>query len=235
MQIVTYNIWFNQKERKKRAESLCHEILTYNSDIDVLCFQEVTPQVLEYLNELLSDVYLYHYPNEIEYYGSITFSRHPFVDAHETHFVSNMGRKLVTVIVDIDNTMIAIGNCHYESEFGDKNIVKLCQYDVTKRMLSSYNIPVIMCADTNIQEHEEDEYLNDTQWKDSWKEAGEPTNKKYTYDSFINKHHKYKKLRCRIDRINYKGNLKQTKFELLKGVNGKIQPSDHYGVLVELE
>lgn len=235
MRVATYNIWFSQKKRRNRTEILCQEILQQSPDIDVVCFQEVTQDSLKYLNELLCNKFPHHYPCEIDNYGSVTFSRYEFIKTQTQSLISNMGRKLILVTVNINNKNMIIGNCHFESEFNDNNIIKLCQYDVTKRIFSSCNIPVIMCADTNIQPHEEDEYLNTHRWNDSWKEAGEPQDENYTYDTVTNSHLNCKKLRCRIDRINYKGDLKQINFKLLKGVKNEMLPSDHYGVMVDFE
>ena len=162
-----------------------------------------------------------------------------------------MGRSLVVTKIDypcyklssggkiVD---IVIANSHFESVFkrNDINEIKIKQYEIARNILESlykkYN-NVILCSDTNVMSHEEHklrEQFENNGWIDSWSRKGLEINKN-TYDTYNNVHLNLKlsKFTCRsrIDRIIFKcNNCDLKEFNLLKGTQEIMEPSDHFGV-----
>ena len=235
---MTYNIWFDNKDRISRLESLIAVISINNPDI--ICIQEAVPDIYELLKLKLEE-YKHHFPKVLDRaYGSVILSKIPFIDTNKYEFeTSKMGRYLLTVTIKHEKLLITIGNSHFESEFSKKyNKEKMKQYTTSEQILDKkYNVSkdVIFASDTNIQFHEEDKFFCKKEWKDSWIEKGNNKDK-YTFDYYTNKNLKSKsigKFRSRLDRILYRSDgMNCINYKLIKGVIGLIQPSDHHGVLV---
>lgn len=258
IKILSYNIWFSEENRIERTISLIETIKDNNPDI--ICLQEVVKPVFDYLVENLKN-YPYYYPINYNYhYNCVIFSRYFIPKAKEYSFEnSSMGRKLIAILLNInlldkeDNNLIVenfpliIGTSHFESLFKNQNKVKIEQYDMAKEILEnlseSYgpNCPVIFCADTNLLSNEESYYLTkDKNWKDCWIESGSNKNNKFTYDSILNDNLKNRNIgviRSRIDRIVYNNvdKLELLSFNLIKGNEQLIEPSDHYGIMAEFK
>ncbi|ARF09523.1 endonuclease/exonuclease/phosphatase family protein [Indivirus ILV1] len=252
--VISYNIWFDDSLTAERTSSLIHII--DNTNPDVICFQEVRPNVYAFLINILNN-YRYHFPKKISKgYDCAIFSKYPITKCLEHRFEnSTMGRSLLITKIDypyhektedgisIDKIELVVTTTHFESLFKKKDInhTKIEQFEITSRILEQlYECfrNVLLCADTNVLRHEEhkfNEYFDDNCWLDSWKEKGSSILCEYTYDSEYNVYLQNRfpnvKYKSRIDRIMYKGdNLLLEEFSLLKG-NGKIiEPSDHFGI-----
>lgn len=240
--VMSYNIWFDDSDRLGRLESLIATILTSNPD--VICMQEVIPDVYEILKLKLSQ-YPHYFPETLEYsYGSVTMSKYPMEKCVSKEFKgSRMGRSLLISSINVPSidgtiTPIIVGNTHFESEFQRKesNDEKIYQYAYTQSILDSmheHNDRIIFCSDSNLLSHEESMFFADDMWKDSWKEKGS-TRDQFTYDYFTNDNLRKKnvgKFRSRLDRILYRNdNLKTEIFSVNKGIYGMLPPSDHHGV-----
>lgn len=235
--VLSYNIWFEEYSRLDRLESLIATIMESNPD--VICMQEVIPDMYEILKLKLSE-YPHYFPQSLENkYGSVIMSKHPMENCIDQKFSgSKMGRSLLISTINVDSIPIIIGNTHFESEFQRKesNNEKIYQYEYTQSILDSLydNYQnIIFCSDTNLLTHEESLFFVDDVWKDAWKEKG-VRNEQYTYDYFTNENLRIKnvgKFRSRLDRILYRNdNLKVETFSLVKGIYGMLPPSDHHGV-----
>lgn len=233
--VLNYNIWFSEENRTERTISLLNTIDTHNPDI--ICLQEVTQPVYEHLKQSLN-LYPYFYPsNNISAYDCAIFSKHKFTNIKVHPFNNSiMGRKLITVNIDINDHQLVIATAHFESLFKQNNKQKIEQYDFTHDILKQFNnIPVILCADTNLMAHEENLYLTKhNMWNDCWIIDGKNKDKEYTYDTSTNDnlvtrniHH----IQSRIDRITYNDKLTMINFNMIKGSDFYIEPSDHYGVM----
>lgn len=250
--IISYNIWFDKTLYLERLISLIQTI--NDCDPDVICLQEVRPEVFELLIVELQN-YEYYYPKKINReYGCVTFSKYKIEKCLESEFQNSlMGRSLIITKINYqlkpeltDKIDIVVGNSHYESLF-KKNMInsaKIKQYEETNLLMEALYKTfknVILCADTNVLSHEEikfKEQFEDNKWLDSWKEKGDKLNE-FTYDSVNNIYLKIKlknKYESRIDRILFKGeSLKLYSFSILKGGKNCIEPSDHFGVLSKFE
>lgn len=258
LKVISYNIWFSAKQQYERLISLLETINKH--DADIICLQEVVPEIYNYIKLCQKKDYPNIYPNKIDQeYDCVILSKHPFTITNEHLFKnSTMGRKLIYVTIDmkiikivekednidfiVKNYNLTIGTTHCESRFGKFNKTKIDQYIETENILKDMG-PVILCSDTNITHNSEEQYYltNNGAWTDCWKEQGENKDMEYTYDAETNdnlKNKQYtKKYRNRMDRIIYKTNdvFKTVDFELVRGIEHYIEPSDHYGVMAIFE
>ena len=237
MKVLSYNIWFDEKDRLNRLESLLAVITYY--DPDIICLQEVIPSIHTRIMDNLKCYTSFPYKLD-KTYGCVILSKLDIKNKQEYIFdKSVMGRNLLLIGVKIDDELVYIANCHYESMFKikTKNVEKLNQYTLSKKILDtiSEKNKVVLCADTNILKVEEESFFNDNKWIDSW-EVCKDKKQEFTFDYTTNSHMKDKKLRfrSRLDRILYNGSFKLNQFFLIRGIEGFIQPSDHHGVMVEL-
>ncbi|AYV84118.1 MAG: endonuclease/exonuclease/phosphatase family protein [Hyperionvirus sp.] len=235
VKILTYNIWFDIMERDNRLESLVKII--GSSGGDVICLQEVVPSVYDKIVKYLGGEYKYIFPEKIEAaYGCMILSKYKG-EYHEFKFDTHMGRMLHAVTFDFESQKITVATAHFESEFRKYNIIKLKQYmlaqEILNKLYEEYG-PVIFCSDTNLLETEE-KYFFGGDWEDCWKRDGANPLKEYTYDTKCNVNLQLrniqKVIRSRIDRVVFRGCVELMEFDLVKGGEYGMEPSDHYGVV----
>jgi hypothetical protein len=241
-------VWFDKENKNERMVSLIENIKIINPDI--VCFQEVTEDVLAYIKKRLTTYNIF--PKTLDsVYGCVIISKYPISKTKIYKLTTNMNRNLLVAKIDVryeilegdmvraENKHLLISTCHYESEFNSVNLTKIKQFNEVKiildRLSKQYG-DIIHCADTNITGSEQTSYLtSDSKWKDAWIEMGSNNNDCYTYDCFTNDNlmNRKIKLRSRIDRMAYKsdGTLTCINFKMIKGVLDFIQPSDHHGIL----
>ena len=94
--VMSYNIWFDEKDRDIRTEALVNTIRKHSPDI--ICLQEVIPEVYEKLKSKLSE-YKYYYPNKLKYrYGCVIFSKYVVTNYYDNYYPNTkMGRNLLTI------------------------------------------------------------------------------------------------------------------------------------------
>ncbi len=252
LSVLSYNVWFDNTLETERVTSLITTV-SYH-DPDVLCLQEVKPNIYAVLIKNLKN-YKYHYPSKISFgYGCVILSKLPITKTLSCPFASSqMGRILEIVKTDypyqsveddgigIEKRQIIIATTHFESIFqrASPNTEKLNQFKESHTVLNQvYNMfkNVIFCADTNILPSEEKDFIpteSTDVWADSWKLVGSP-NEKFTYDGDENIYLQLKacSYRNRLDRILFRtDNCEIDSFQLVKGLDGLTEPSDHFGVL----
>jgi len=252
LKVLSLNIWFEDIMEDQRIQSLIN-LIKYN-DIDIICLQEVKPNIYKKLTENLPKYY--SYPKNISYhYGNVIFSKYKISKCLTVPFTtSKMGRNLIFAKIDIPHICgdgcvkkieILVCTSHFESEFKKniKNIEKLKQYEETFELLSKFSFNyknIIFCSDTNILNNEEEYFdkFTDANFIDSWKVHGN-SNNKFTYDSYCNTYLQLKnpKFRSRLDRILFNcKNLQIIDFILVKNFDSNIiEISDHFGVLTKFE
>lgn len=250
--VISYNIWFDTYKQYERLDSLIYILNQYNPS--VICLQEVTDKIYPLLIKQLGEQYPYHYPDKIHYYGCVLFSKYEILESYSKLYPdTKMGRGINFITIKKDDTSLTIATSHFESLFDDYNLnlQKIVQYSTAKKLLNmlydKVNNPIIFCADTNIQKHEESYYFKDDDWNDAYTEFIGDNNTKntednniYTYDTKTNSNlitRNIKEIRSRIDRIVYRG-LKILDYKILKIANDEdkyIEPSDHYGIYTEFD
>lgn len=232
MRVLSYNIWFDKQKRQERLLSLVEIIKKERPD--VICLQEVIPLALKCLRTLLPDYSFY--PGVLDSYGVVIGSKHPIINK-ETYLMNRteMNRRMSVISIDVDGTIVNIATIHFESEFEVHNNVKRSQFRMVEKLLSKHE-NVILCADTNICNDDDDKYFDTVfrAYRDAWKECGNSDNE-FTYDYIKNKYisSKGQLYRSRLDRILYKGSVDCTKFEHVD--YDDIQPSDHEGIMTVME
>lgn len=224
--VLSYNVWFKDYKRMERTKELINRIKKNNPDL--VCLQELIPETFEIIKTNLND-YKYVFPKQFtDVYGCAIFSKYEMLLNEEHEFTSLMGRKLLTTVINFKDHNVVICNTHFESEFGNKNVTKIGQFKKTKSILNKIKEygPVILCADTNIMESDEKEFIVDKGWRDAWIENGSLIDKQHTYY--------YYKKGSRLDRIIYNG-PKLINFYLIKSTDKSVEASDHFGVMSDFQ
>ena len=237
LKVLTYNIWFDPIDRIERTKALIATII--KQDPDIICLQEVTSNVYDIIKNTLS--HFYKYPDSLDHhYGCVILSKYKFSECRTILFKKTcMHRSLL--IVRINDIIIA--TTHFESIFSkkEKNKIKIAQFKECKDILDEYTnyYNVILCADTNLLNHEEEDFFPNRDaknWQDCWELKGN-NNNKYTFDYYTNSNlykNSVDKYQSRLDRILFMGgNLDLDNFKLIKSTDRSMPPSDHHGVSVD--
>lgn len=252
LKVITYNIWFDQTNIIDRTISLLDVI--NNKKPDVICLQEVRPDIYTILIGQLKD-YKYNFPKKINLnYGCVIFSKYPITKCLNYDYEnSTMGRGLKIAKIDYpykltnnlnnlnnlnNNTKIEIiiATTHFESLFKSYcNEKKINQFTIAKDVLNSLNQKyknIIFCVDSNVLPYEEEIFNSvfDNTWTDAWKIKGDDTNK-FTFDNqencYLKEKYPKKNYRSRFDRILFKTNqCILDNFGLIKG-NNLINPTNN--------
>ena len=235
LKILSYNIWFDEHKRTERLFSLFENIKIENPD--VVCLQEVLNFQYDTIKDRLN--YDYCFPDKLNgTYGCVILSKYPIIKSKIIGLPSRMGRCITLVNININKTMIAIANVHFESEFGEINPTKIEQFryvsTILNKLYNDYN-NVILCSDTNVMQQEEKSFTNIfNKMTDAWMAKGKNPQTEFTYDYFTNLNLQQRNIRLkrRIDKILFrtKNILTLTDFNLIKGSNKTTQPSDHHGI-----
>lgn len=256
LKILSYNIWFSEMLWEQRTVSLVDVIRKNNPN--VICLQEVRPIIFTSLKDQLIE-YKYSYPKKVSTrYGCVIFSKYKIKRCWKYPFMnSHMFRSLYVVNIEIpiesnDDEFpfidVIIATSHFESVFSQHNVEKINQYQYVRKVLDLLSVEyknIILCADTNVMSYEEDS-LNDifVGYIDAWA-VNYKTSDEYTFNSECNPYlfSSINKVRymSRLDRILYTCNdFLFNDFHLVgkntantDDMSGK-EPSDHYGVCVEL-
>ncbi|KDO26517.1 hypothetical protein SPRG_07919, partial [Saprolegnia parasitica CBS 223.65] len=118
LRLVTWNMWFDPRAQEQRFDALIVDVLALNPD--VVCLQEVTPQVLSAIeaSALLQATYE-HSPEPVCPYGCLILARRALRPKFaNTPLPSKMGRSMVTCVVQGHmGTLpdVIIGTVHLES------------------------------------------------------------------------------------------------------------------------
>jgi endonuclease/exonuclease/phosphatase family metal-dependent hydrolase len=224
LKLLTWNVWFNNHENIFRFESILN--LTYMLDVDVVCFQEVTPLFMSILsrNDLITLKYSF---SKFDYdftYGSITLVKKKFNATYVTlPFPSKQGRHLLISNIEIYNESIFVANVHLESL--DNHIIREQQMKIMNEILQKRKFAIIVgdfnfCSYRNFVDIADRPLENDSiqiclpDYLDVWTTLcplmkstyfhGDTNNDTcigYTYDSIINKMISHKSERARYDRV----------------------------------
>lgn len=239
--ILSYNIWFDEYERTERLFSLFENIKYENPD--VVCFQEVLNFQYDTIKDRLN--YEYCFPESFtDGYSCVILSKIPITKTKILKLPSRMARSLELALIKVQNIEIVVANIHFESEFknglskSEINTNKISQYKyvstILKKVLRNHK-NIILCSDTNVMVHEEDTFDRLFNFAyDAWVMSGKSKKKEFTYDFQTNQNLKSRNIRIqrRIDKILFRSNdqIKLSDFNLVRGIFGKIQPSDHHGI-----
>jgi tyrosyl-DNA phosphodiesterase 2 len=243
--LVTYNVWFNQYHLQKRCEALLRVVK--NCEADVICLQEIKA---DYLNQVLkqewvqADYYVSDYMGStVQPYGVLLLSRLPIACLRLHDLPSIMDRKLLVAELQVNNQTLQVATVHLESikAFAPSRKQQLEQIFPT---LETSKHAVLM-GDFNFCSSWSEENVNiNPNYQDMWAvlHSDEPG---YTEDTNINLmrlEYTQKHKKVRFDRILVRSSTpgwQPKSIELLGTTpispDSSIFPSDHFGLLGELE
>lgn len=257
--VMTWNMWFNKKNRMERTEALLNEIRTY--DPDIISLQEVVEESMKIIIAKMNPTYyiIGKISPDIGY-DTIILSKFPPIEWNRYYLPkTKMGRNLLLTTLQTPTKQITVGTFHLESIFN-------CGSDTAEELKKSqlnyiYAIsPMnsILMGDTNLVNDEKPYPLP---CKESAKCPNNPPIidiyymslpspffetelsqndesilvESATYCGKTNKNVKDKSIQSRLDRIYIKIKRNSLKVHFY-GLTGKItQPSDHYGVFCQIE
>jgi len=229
LKIITWNIWFHEMERSRRALRILYECISM--DPDIICFQEVTEDSFKIISQNKKNYHIIGGPLN-QAYDTIILSKHiPLSFDRFSLPKTDMGRNLLSLNITKGDKEIQICTFHLESVFtGSK---KLEQLNYIKEITTD---DCILLGDTNFTAETTPEGLIDI-----FEKINEPEAFRDTYSGRTNKNIKNKKYNSRLDRIYVKNpEIKISRFFLL-GTNASFfynnrytHLSDHYGIYTEL-
>lgn len=246
LKIIQYNILFESCPHitiDQRLGNVCKYLLRKNAD--VICLQEVLRNKYDMMKQNLSKTYPFTYPDSCfsHRYDTMIMSKYPFEYTWTKYFENTeMGRNMKGVTIKFNENPLHIVTSHFESVFQSEVANKIEQYDNCSKMLEQFEIPVILCADTNVCDSSEKKFNEffSRGWIDTWIETGSDPQTEITYDGKENNIilEKYKHIpdrtiyRSRLDRVIHRSHdLKCTDLSIIGNEPDEIL-SDHYGVMV---
>ncbi|AYV75967.1 MAG: endonuclease/exonuclease/phosphatase family protein [Terrestrivirus sp.] len=215
--VMSYNIWFDEKDRNIRTDALVCTIRKHCPD--VVCLQEVIPEIYEKLKNLLHE-YKYYFPNNLKNrYGCVIFSKYMITQYYDDYYPNTkMGRNLLAINIkynllsknistnsnnsnnsknDIYDKLevtpidITIATSHFESLFDNSNmnVEKIEQYIYANNILNKLYDEgnPVILCSDTNLLPQEEKYFFPDRWVDVFTEDGENPLKKFTYDTRENK------------------------------------------------
>lgn len=182
MKILQYNIYFGDHPTvtlETRIDNICKYILELSPD--VACLQEVREDKYEYMVNNFIKAYPYIYPDPEDglgaTYGTMILSKYRILRSSTYKYdITSMGRDIKTILItDESGDKYYIATTHIESEFSINQQTKLFQYrkcvDVLQKLYDKTQIPVILCADTNVCKRSEFSFYNAFNFSRGWKDS----------------------------------------------------------------
>lgn len=232
MKILSWNISFTPFDSiKSRTLEIIKKI---NQELpDIILLQEVTQQSEILIKQELKNYKYYnaHTPY-VSYWNATLINKNSLLNVtsySSVIFDSIMGREMLVLFLQQNDSKIIIGNIHLESTQSmasiRQNQIKCIQdYLATK----TYDICIIG-GDTNMLKNEK--CLDEKLYIDAWKQLGSSKKYCYTYDSTY--HHPEKKgRRQRYDRFWVSSKNKNEIQELNVATYDKL--SDHSAIIMKI-
>ena len=236
MKLLTWNIWFDPYENKRRWDALISEALAYHPDI--IGLQEVTLPIMERISaDPRLSKWCYSEPklDARSSYDVLLMTRDP---AQFTRYPlrSQMGRALVYTELQ----GLTVGTVHLESlrPNGQQRAHQLAEISTA---LASRDDALFM-GDMNFPDHAPEESALHPIWRDLWREL-HPEREGFTIDTTRNimrlRAKRGRRRRARYDRAFLKSHRWDVQQIELVGVDALpydrlTLPSDHFGVYIEL-
>jgi endonuclease/exonuclease/phosphatase family metal-dependent hydrolase len=251
LRVVTYNVWFDRFEWERRCSAVL-DILRDQAP-DVIALQEVTPYFLQRLlaEPWLRDSYSSSRSKLLDArYDVVMLTRLPVRRFVSHELTTDMGRRLHALEIPTTRGRLVVGGVHLES-MRDRTPTRLVQIDECIPILDRADFSIWLGDFNSAPSSEEDERIRPA-FRDAWDDvvslARGPARVDdgaagYTRDSTRNA--MLAKVKAdrhqRIDRILWRGQgFQPTRIELLgtrplAGSEGQVFPSDHFGLVAELE
>jgi endonuclease/exonuclease/phosphatase family metal-dependent hydrolase len=257
--VMTWNMWFDKKNRAERTEILLNEVKHY--DPDIVALQEVVQESLEIIIAKMHPTYYIIGTISPEIgYDTLLLSKFPPIEWDRYYLPkTKMGRNLLLATLQTPTRQITVGTFHLESVFFPR--VKEAEELKESQLKYIYAIsPLnsILMGDTNLPldlsqsgippntEPISSPYIIDVGEEDlsaspfDAHSISQPNVSNLgvgaaTYCGRTNKNVKNKSIQSRLDRIYVKIKRNTMKIHFY-GLTGTVtQPSDHYGVFAQIE
>ena len=120
--VMTWNMWFDKKNRAQRTETLLNEVRCY--DPDIVALQEVVPESLEIIIAKMQPTYYIIGVNPSGFpagYDTLILSKFPPIEWDRYYLPkTKMGRNLLLATLQTQTRQITVGTFHLESVFFPK-------------------------------------------------------------------------------------------------------------------
>jgi endonuclease/exonuclease/phosphatase family metal-dependent hydrolase len=115
--VMTWNMWFDKKNRIQRTETLLNEVRCY--DPDILALQEVIPETLEIIiAKMRPTYYIIGTISPDVGYDTLILSKFPPIEWNRYYLPkTKMGRNLLLTTLQTPTRQITVGTFHLESVF----------------------------------------------------------------------------------------------------------------------
>ena len=156
--VMTWNMWFDKKNRAQRTETLLNEVRCYDSDIVAL--QEVVQESLEIIIAKMQPTYYVigvnpsGFPTE---YDTLILSKFPPIEWDRYYLPkTKMGRNLLLVTLQTPTRQITVGPFHLESVFNRRNnTAEELKESQLKYIYAISPLNSILMGDTNLTPNDE--------------------------------------------------------------------------------
>jgi endonuclease/exonuclease/phosphatase family metal-dependent hydrolase len=257
---MTWNMWFDKKNRAQRTETLLNEVRCY--DPDIVALQEVVPESLEIIIAKMRPTYYVIGINPSGFptgYDTLILSKFPPIEWDRYYLPkTKMGRNLLLATLQTPTRQITVGTFHLESVFNRcNNTAEELKESQLKYIYAISPLNSILMGDTNLTPNDEPRSIpnmidlgaEDIEFQESDVHGASPPDVHNlgvcpfskgagvtaTYCGRTNKHVKNKSIQSRLDRIYVKIKRNSLKVHFY-GLTGTFtQPSDHFGVFAQLE
>ena len=158
--VMTWNIWFDKKNRAQRTETLLNEVRCY--DPDIIALQEVVP---ESLNIIIAKMHpIYYIIGTISQdigYDTLLLSKFPPIEWNRYYLPkTKMGRNLLLATLQTPTRQITVGTFHLESIFNKcANEAEILKESQLKYIYAISPMNSILMGDTNLIKDEDPQLL----------------------------------------------------------------------------
>ena len=149
--VMTWNMWFDKKNRAQRTETLLNEVRSY--DPDILALQEVVQESLEIIIAKMHPTYYIIGTISPEIgYDTIILSKFPPIEWDRYYLPkTKMGRNLLLTTLQTPTRQITVGTFHLESVFHPKTkTAEDLKESQLKYIYAISPINSILMGDTNL-------------------------------------------------------------------------------------
>lgn len=240
LRALTFNVWFDPYEWERRCRAVL-EILAHEA-ADVIALQEVTPLFLQRLlaTPWLREGYVVSRSKLLDArYDVVMLSRLPVTRCVSHTLTTDMGRRLHALEIPTMRGRLVVAGIHLES-MKERTPTRLTQIGECIPILGRADFAVWLGDFNSAPTSVEDERIR-TAFRDCWEELDEAPG--YTRDTSRNA--MLAKVKAdrhqRIDRILWRGHgFVPTQIRLLgttplAASEGQVFPSDHFGLVADLE
>ena len=156
--VMTWNMWFDKKNRAQRTETLLNEVSCY--DPDIVALQEVVPESLEIIIAKMKPTYYVIGVNQSGFptgYDTLILSKFPPIEWDRYYLPkTKMGRNLLLATLQTPTRQITVGTFHLESIFNKcANTAEILKESQLKYIYAISPINSILMGDTNLTPYDE--------------------------------------------------------------------------------